>query len=125
MVATSPEALQQLWVNGGYDLDDIVAIYEPDESFIVGPGHVDTGLAAIREAIGNLLVLKPHATLELLSVVRTERIALLMSRWSLTGSNPDGTAADVAGQTSNVPRQQDDTWRFMIDNPWGDAAAVL
>jgi len=126
MPATSPEALYELWVAGVNrgDLDGLTTLYEPEAAFVVRPGETVTGLAAVREATAGLLALRPRATLAPLVVVRAGDLALLISRWSLTGTGPDGTAVEVGGRTSDVAlRQGDGTWRFAIDNPWGDAAA--
>ena len=126
MPATSPEALHELWVDGVNrgDLDGLVALYEPEAAFVVRPGETVAGLAAVREATAGLLALRPRATLEPRIVVRTGGLALLISRWRLTGTDPDGAPVDIGGQTSDVARRQGDgTWRFAIDNPWGDAAA--
>jgi uncharacterized protein (TIGR02246 family) len=124
--ATTPEALHELWsdcFNRG-DLDGLDTLYEPDAAFVTRPGTVVTGRTAIREANAGILALKPRVTLELLTAVRTGDLALLVSRWSLEGTGTDGEPVAVAGQTADVARRQvDGTWRFAIDNPWGDRIA--
>ena len=127
MPATSPEELHERWVDGVNrgDLDDLTPLYEPDAAFVVRPGEIVAGLAAVREATAGLLALRPRAALEPLVAVRTGDLALLISRWRLTGTSPDGAPVEIGGQTSDVARRQGDgTWRFAIDNPWGDAAAA-
>ena len=127
MIATSPEELHECWVDGVNrgDLDGLAALYEPDAAFVTRPGETVVGLAAIRDATASLLALRPRTSLELLFVVRAADLALLISRWRLTGTDPDGAAVEIGGQTSDVARRQaDGTWRFAIDNPWGDAAAL-
>ncbi|MEA2584173.1 MAG: hypothetical protein QOF33_2258 [Thermomicrobiales bacterium] len=128
MNAADPETLHRLWVDGVNrgDLDGLMTLYEPDAAFVVRPGQVVTGLAAVRQATADLLTLQPRATLEVSAVVRAGDLALLISRWHLTGTGVDGTAVDTGGQTSDVARwQEDGTWRFAIDNPWGDAAVQV
>ena len=128
MPATSPEALHELWVDGVNrgDLDGLATLYEPEAAFVVRPGETVAGLAAVREATAGLLALQPRASLEPLFVVRTEDLALVISRWRLVGTGPDGAAVEIGGQTSDVARRQaDGSWRFAIDNPWGDAAAQM
>jgi uncharacterized protein (TIGR02246 family) len=125
MIATSPDALHQLWVDGVNrgDLDGLMNLYEPESAFVTRPGHVVSGLAAVREATAGLLALNPRATLQPLTVVRAGDVALLISRWHLTGSDQAGEPVEVAGQTADIVRRQTDgSWRFAIDNPWGDAA---
>ncbi len=126
MAATTPEALHRLWVDGVNrgDLDALDALYEPEAAFVAQPGTVVNGSVAIREANAALLALKPRATLELLTTVRSGDLALLVSRWSVEGTGADGKPIIVKGQTSDVARRQaDGTWRFAIDNPWGDGIA--
>jgi uncharacterized protein (TIGR02246 family) len=125
---STPETVHRLWVDGinRGDLDGLGALYEAGAAFVVRPGHIVTGSAAVRQATADLLALRPSATLEVLTVVHTGDVALLISRWQLTGTDADGSEVEVAGQTADVVRRQDDgTWRFAIDNPWGDAAALV
>src|SRR4029434_6749894 len=97
-----------------------------DAAFVVRPGHVVTGVAAIRRATADLLALRPSASLEVREVVRAGDVVLLISTWHLTGTAADGSAIEVGGQTADVVRRHGDgTWRFAIDNPWGDAAAAV
>jgi uncharacterized protein (TIGR02246 family) len=125
MKAMVPEELHRMWVetvNAG-DLDGLVALYEPTGAFVAQPGKVVTGQAAIREACGILLALNPTASLDVRSVVPAGDVALLISTWSLNGTDAEGKRVAVAGQTSDVARRQPDgSWLFAIDNPWGDAA---
>jgi uncharacterized protein (TIGR02246 family) len=128
MDRTKPETLHRLWVDGVNrgDLDGLAALYEAEAAFVVSPGHVVTGSAAVRQATADLLALRPSATLEVREVVRAGDVALLISNWHLTGTAADGSAIEVGGQTADVARRQGDgTWRFSIDNPWGDAAAAV
>ncbi len=127
MPATSPELLHQLWIDGVNrgDFEAVAALYEPTTAFAVQPGQVVEGIAAVREALAGLFALRPRGTLEPLTVIGTGDLALLVSRWSLTGTGADGEAVSLGGQTADVARRQGDgTWRFAIDNPWGDAVAV-
>ena len=126
MPATTPEKLHHLWADGVNrgDLDALDTLYEPEAAFVSAPGTVVTGPSAIREANAALLALHPRATLEHLTTVRSGDLALLISRWSLDGTGPDGGPIHVASQTSDVARRQaDGTWRFAIDNPWGNGIA--
>ena len=85
-----------------------------------------TGHAAIRAACAGLLALNPTAALDVRSVVPAGDVALLISTWSLAGTDAEGNPVAIAGQTSDVARRQSDgTWLFAIDNPWGDAAVDI
>ena len=66
MAARKPEDCDNLLIealNTG-DLEAAVACYEPDASFVVEPGKVVTGHAAIREVLESWLALKPKLTIE-------------------------------------------------------------
>lgn len=123
MPAISPELLHHLWadrVNRG-ELDALDTLYEPEAAFVSAPGTVVRGHTAIREANAGLIALNPRATLDHLTTVQSGDLALIVSRWSLDGTGPDGEPVYVASQTADVARRQaDGTWRFVIDNPWGD-----
>jgi uncharacterized protein (TIGR02246 family) len=125
MIATSPEALHERWVEGVNrgDLKGLATLYEPAAAFVVRPAEVVAGLPAVREALAGLLALKPRATLTVKTVVRAGDLALLLSTWRLTGTDRTGAPVELSGQTADVARRQaDGSWRFAIDNPWGDAA---
>ena len=127
MPATTPEELHALWINGVNrgDFEAVAALYEPTAAFAVQPGQVVEGIAAVREALAGLFALAPRGTLEHLTVVGAGDLALVVSRWNLTGTGADGEPASLGGQTADVARRQSDgTWRFAIDNPWGDAVAA-
>ncbi len=126
MSATSPEALHDLWFDGVTrgDFEAVAALYEPMAAFVTQPGQVAEGIDAIREALTGLFALRPRGTLEKLTVISAGDVALLVSRWSLSGTGADGQPVALSGQTADVVRRQGDgTWRFAIDNPWGDAVA--
>ena len=95
-------------------------LYEPTACFMVEPGKVVNGPAAIREALAGFLGLKPAITLSPRVLANTGDVALVSSRWRLKGSAPDGTAVDLSGESVEVVRRQaDGTWKFIIDSPRG------
>ncbi len=121
MPAYKPEECDLLLVealNRG-DLEAAVALYEPDASFVQQSGEVVTGRAAVREAMQGFLALKPKLTLEV-SSVQSGDVALLRSKWSLTGTGPDGKPVNLSGRGIEVVRRQaDGTWLFVLDHPNG------
>ena len=125
MAVTQPGDLHLRWIEGvnAGDLEGVAALYEPTSSFVVEPGRTVTGLEAVREALGGLFAIKARGTLDPRAVIEAGDLALLISRWELTGESEEGEAIPLAGQTADVVRRQaDGTWLFAIDNPWGDAA---
>jgi uncharacterized protein (TIGR02246 family) len=121
MPARKPEECDTLLaeaVNRG-DLEAAVALYEPNASFVQEPGKVVTGHAAIREVMQGFLAVKPKLTIEV-NATQSGDIALLRSKWSLSGTGPDGKPMQMGGNgTEVVRRQADGTWLFVIDNPAG------
>jgi uncharacterized protein (TIGR02246 family) len=128
MPATEPDQLHRLFeqaFNAG-DLDALMALYEPDAALIPQPGVLTEGTAAIREALQWFLDRRGQIALDTKLVVRVGDVAFLANRWSLTGGTmPDGSPAQLGAATAEVARRQSDgTWRYVIDNAWGDQAAT-
>ena len=75
------------------------------------PAHSGPGAHKGREAIEDLLALKPRISVETRSVVRSGAVALLGSRWRLAGTTPEGRAIALSGQGAEVVRRQaDGSW---------------
>lgn len=122
MVPRSPQEAHTLWADRltAGDLDGLVRLYEPDAVLVPQPGTTVTGHAAIREALSGLLALKPDFHLDFQSALEAGGLALLYSRWTLNGTAADGSALTLTSQTSDVVRRQEDgSWLFVIDNPFG------
>jgi uncharacterized protein (TIGR02246 family) len=106
------------------DLDALVDLYEPDAAFSPRPGEAVAGREAIREALRLFLALEPRMTGEIASVLRAGETALVANRWTLTGTQPDGTSVVMAGVSADVLRRRDDGfWGIAIDDPWGGCQA--
>ena len=127
MSATRPEEVYRLFSQyfSAADLDSLITLYEPGATLVPQPGVVVSGHAAIREAFGAFLALKGEFDLQPPKVFQANDIALLFSKWTLKGTGPDGSAVELAGQTSDVVRRQaDGSWLFVIDNPNGAASVA-
>ena len=124
MPAHKPEECDLLLIeamNKG-DLNAMVALYEPNASFVrFDSGQVVTGRAAIREAFQNVLALKLKYTVEVKAVPSADgNLALTSTKFSATGKDTNGQAITMSGTTVEVVRRQPDgTWLFAIDNPRG------
>jgi uncharacterized protein (TIGR02246 family) len=122
MPAHTPEELPPLFARAfsAHDLEAALALYEPEATLIAQPGQVVTGTEAIREALSGLLALKPKYELEFKKAFQAGDIALLFSEWTLSATDPDGNAIEMAGRTADVARRQPNgTWLFVIDDPYG------
>jgi uncharacterized protein (TIGR02246 family) len=122
MPARKPEDLNPLFaqsLNAG-DLDALMALYEPDATLMPSPGKTVTGTAAIRDALGGFLAMKPRMTLTSKILALAGDLALGTASWELKGTGSDGAPVSLKGQSVEVLRRQGDgRWLVVIDNPWG------
>ena len=126
MPAMSPEQIHREFeqaFNAG-DLEALLDLYEPDAALIPQPGVVAVGLDQIGPALQGFLDLGGKISLDTKEVVTVGELAYLTNRWSLAGTNPDGTPLQMGAVTAEVARKQDNgSWLYVIDNAIGDAAA--
>jgi uncharacterized protein (TIGR02246 family) len=122
MQATEPQRAIELFsdcLNRG-DLEGALALYAPDASFAPQPGEKVSGTESIRGALEGFLALEPTIEGEIQSVLDTGELALVHNRWTLRGRQPGGDQVSMQGVSADVVRrEQDGSWRIVIDNPWG------
>jgi ketosteroid isomerase-like protein len=100
-------------------------LYEPDAALIAQPGSLANGIEQARAALQGFLALKGRITLDTKLVVTVGELAYLANTWSLTGTGPDGAPVVLGATTAEVARRQaDGSWRYVIDNAWGDQAVA-
>ena len=125
MPATTPEQIHRLFENrfNAGDLDGLMELCEPDAALIAQPGSVANGVEQARTALQGFLSLKGRITLDTKLVVTVGELAYLSNAWSLRGTGPDGNPVALGATTAEVARRQaDGSWRYVIDNAWGDQA---
>jgi len=127
MPATTPEQLHRFFedrFNAG-DIDGLMELYEPDAALIAQPGSVAHGSEQVRAALQGFLALKGRITLATKLVFTVGDLAYLSNTWSLNGTGPDGRPVALGATTAEVTRRQaDGSWRYVIDNAWGDQAVA-
>ena len=102
------------------DLDALVDLYEPDAAFVPQPGKPVSGREAIREALRPFLALAPSMTADIERVLVGGDSAFVANRWTLSGTQPDGSSVELAGVSADVLRRRPDgSWGIAIDDPWG------
>src|SRR5262245_87755 len=121
--ATKPEDIHPQFaqaINSG-KIEAVLAFYEPEATFFIPPsGPVVTGLAAIREALEQVLALKGTMVLDTTYCVQAGDLALLRGKWRLSGTDPDGDPIMMEGESAEVVRRQPDgRWLYIIDHPRG------
>jgi ketosteroid isomerase-like protein len=102
------------------NIDFLMTLYEKDACFASKLGQVVNDKKSIRRAfqgfidIGGKLEARPKR------VLHAGNLALLITEWSLSGTEPDGKQINLAGRGTIVLRKQsDDAWLMVIENPWG------
>ena len=74
----------------------------------------------MRQCLLNFIDLKGNLDLKVKRVLQASDLALVTTEWSFSGTGPDGSPVNMASKSADVLRRQDDgTWKFVIDNPWG------
>jgi ketosteroid isomerase-like protein len=95
-------------------------LYESDAAFAAQPGSFAHGAAGVRGALSGFISMNGKLDLEVTRVLEAGDLALVIGVWSFDGTGPDGEPVRLAASNADVLRRQEDgTWRFVIDNPWG------
>ncbi|HKE42646.1 MAG TPA: SgcJ/EcaC family oxidoreductase [Casimicrobiaceae bacterium] len=125
MSARTPQDVDRLFaeaLNAG-QLDALVALYEPQGTLMPSPGKLVTGTAAIRESLAGFLAGKPKMTITARLVAQSGDLAVTSAKWEMSMTGPDGKPANMTGESVEVVRRQDDgSWRAVIDLPFGAVA---
>jgi uncharacterized protein (TIGR02246 family) len=122
MQATTPTEVYDIFAKyfSAGTIDLLLTMYEDEAVMLPAPGQIATGKEQIREVLQNFLALNGDFRIEAPTVIQSGDVALLMAKWTLTGTGPDGGVVELAGQTADVVRRQEDgDWLFVIDNPYG------
>ena len=122
MPQETPQAVLRSIVDGinAGDLDSLMTLYEPGAVFATQPGKLTNGLPGLREALSSFVAAKGKLDLKVTRVLEGGNLALVIGVWSFVGTGPDGQPLKSAAKSADVLRRQEDgTWRFVIDNPWG------
>ena len=123
MPAQNPQELGGLIFQAieSQDLDLAMSLYEPEATFMPEPGQTISGTDALTEALGTFTSMGLSGEIETKFLSQSGDIALMSSEWSLSGKDPEGNDLSWEGTSWEVARQQGDgTWKYVIDNPWGN-----
>jgi len=122
MSQATPEQVLKAVVDGinTGNLDALMGLYEPEAAFASQPGNLAHGSAGIRQSLSAFVAMKGTLDLKVTRVLEAGGLALVAGTWSFTGTGPDGAPITLSGRNADVLRRQaDNSWRFVIDNPWG------
>jgi ketosteroid isomerase-like protein len=106
-------------INTG-NIDSLMTLYETGACFATQPGQLAKSPESVRQCLLNFIDLRGNLDLKVKRVLQASDLALVTTEWSFSGTGPDGNPVNMAAKSADVLRQQDDgTWKFVIDNPWG------
>jgi|SRR5215208_3421332 len=110
----TPEELLDLQVkefNKG-NISLLMTLYEKDARFASKPGQVVKNIENIRRTLQGLIDMGGKLDAKVKRVIQASNLALLITEWSINGTEPDGS-------TVVLRRQSNGTWLMVIENPWG------
>jgi ketosteroid isomerase-like protein len=117
----TPEELLDLQVeefNIG-NISFLMTLYEKEACFASKPGQVAKDVESIRKAFQSLIDMGCKLKAKPKRVLLASDLALLITEWSINGTEPDGKPINLTGRgTVVLRRQSDDTWLIVIENPW-------
>ena len=102
------------------NIDFLMTLYENDACFIIKPGQIVEDKELLRKAFHDFIDRGAKLDARAKRVYHVNNLALLITDWSLSGREPDGTPINLTGRGTIVFRRQaDNTWLMVIENPWG------
>src|SRR5688572_22057645 len=95
---TPQETMRQLIAafNAG-DVDQALALYHPDATFVADPGTQAAGKPAIRAALSAFLASRPTLTIDRQETIEAGDVALHCTQWLLCLSGSGGEVARKRG----------------------------
>ena len=100
--------------------DFLMALYEKEACFSPRRGEIDNDLASIRRSFQGLIDMGAKLQANKKRVLYSGNLALLITEWTLVGTDPTGKSMNLAGRGTIVFRRQPDgNWLMVIENPWG------
>ncbi|WP_321926619.1 alpha/beta fold hydrolase [Paraburkholderia guartelaensis] len=107
-------------LNAG-DLDAVLGLFSNQATMRMSNGDVvQASPAELRDALAQLLTLRPRIRNEVRRVLTSGHIALVLLDWTLNVTLPDGQAHEERGTATQVMGKcADGGWRLRISNPPG------
>jgi len=103
------------------DLDAVLAAYADGAVVAFEPGGAVSDPAALRGGFRMFFGFKPRFTYGGHEVLVAGDLALHFAPWTMEGTGPDGQPLRQNGlSVALLRRGQDDQWKLVIDNPYGD-----
>jgi ketosteroid isomerase-like protein len=102
------------------NIDFLMTLYENDPCFVTQPGQVVKDKELIRKAFRDFINKGIKLDARAKRVYYANNIALLVTEWSISGSEPNDAPINLTGRGTIIFRHQsENTWFMIIENPWG------
>jgi ketosteroid isomerase-like protein len=119
---TSPNEMNTFFAkayNSG-KIENLMKLYVPNGKLVNMKGETLVGIDKIREDLTGLL--KLGGTMQSINAyaIEYDNIALLRADWSINTKNEKGEPLQIKGSSTEVvKRQNNGTWLYIIDHPFG------
>jgi len=108
-IVTPEEVLRSLaeCINTG-NQDSLMMLYESEACFASQPGQFIKGREGIRQSLQGFVNMRGKLESKIKRVFQTSNLALVISKWSFSGTGPDDNPVNLASTATDVLRQQSD-----------------
>ena len=101
-------------------IDFLMTLYENDPCFVTQPGQVIKDQELMPKEFYDFINMGVKLEARAKRVYYASDLALLITEWSISGSEHTDALINLTGRGIIVfRRQSDNTWLMIIENPWG------
>jgi ketosteroid isomerase-like protein len=98
----------------------LMTLYEKDVCFASKSEQVKDP-ESIRRTLQSFIDMGTKLEARVKRVLQANDLALLITEWTINGTEPDGKPINLTGSGTVVLRRQSDgVWLMVIENPWGN-----
>jgi ketosteroid isomerase-like protein len=98
----------------------LMTLYEKDACFASKSGQVVKNPESIRRTLQSFIDMGTKLEARVKRVLQANDLTLLITEWTINGTEPDGKPINLTGRGTVVLRRQSDgVWLIVIENPWG------
>jgi ketosteroid isomerase-like protein len=98
----------------------LMTLYESDACLAVKPDQVVRGLENIGRDMQGFIDAGGKLEARVKRVLQANELILMITEWSINGTEPDGKPINLTGRGTVVLRRQaDGGLLIVIENPWG------
>jgi ketosteroid isomerase-like protein len=102
------------------NINFLMELYEKDACFASKPEQVVKDLESIRRTLQGFVDTGGKLEARVKRLLQANDLALLITEWSIKGTESDGKPINLTGRgTVVLCRQYNGNWLMVIENPWG------